>query len=273
MYLCCCSLHRVCFYKSILWNAERGRKENDVKQLLSYGGGVQSVAMCVLVARGDLPKPDAVVFADTGREVPTTLAYAQQYVVDILRSVGLELHVAPHNLAKVDLYAHNGDLLLPVFTTTGKMPGFCSSEWKARVVERYVRATFGWTPSEYLTWIGYSLDEKRRARPDPARRYPLLELSLTRSDCEHIICSAGLPLPHKSRCWMCPHQRAEEWLEVRAQPELWQRAVELDEEVEAWGADVYLHPSRKRLRDMTDDDFTDTREEPYRQCGLGMCYL
>ncbi len=123
MYLCCCSLHRVCFYKSILWNAERGRKENDVKQLLSYGGGVQSVAMCVLVARGDLPKPDAVVFADTGREVPTTLAYAQQYVVDILRSVGLELHVAPHNLAKVaGIYDHrkNARFLLERVEGTGR---------------------------------------------------------------------------------------------------------------------------------------------------------
>ncbi len=241
-------------------------------QLLSYGGGIQSVAMVVLVARGELSLPDAVVIADTGREIPNTFEYAREHVIPLLASVGLQLHVAGHELATVDLYAKNGDLLLPVFTQTGKLPGFCSSEWKARVVDRYVRRQLGWTGS-YLTWIGYSLDERRRARPDPARRYPLLELSLTRADCERIIINAGLPLPSKSRCYMCPHQSPDEWMEVRADPELWKAAVEVDEEVAAWDDTVYLHQSRKRLRDLNDDDMRIDDKVTYRQCGLGMCYL
>jgi hypothetical protein len=241
-------------------------------ELLSYGGGVQSVAMVVLVVRGELPLPDAVIIADTGREMPSTFEYAREHVIPLLSSIGLQLHVAGHDLASVDLYAHNGDLLLPVFTQTGKMQAFCSSEWKARVVDRYVRRQLGWT-GQYLTWIGYSLDERRRARPDPARRYPLLELSLTRADCERIIIDAGLPLPSKSRCYICPHQSPDEWMEVRADSGLWKAAVEVDEEVAAWDDTVYLHQSRKRLRDLNDDDMCIDDKVTYRQCGLGMCYL
>ncbi len=241
-------------------------------QLLSYGGGIQSVAMVVLVARGELSRPDAVIIADTGREMPGTFEYAREHVIPLLASVGLQLHVAGHELAAVDLYAKNGDLLLPVYTQTGKLPGFCSSEWKARVVDRYVRRQLGWTGS-YLTWIGYSLDERRRARPDPARRYPLLELSLTRADCEQIITAAGLPLPRKSRCYMCPHQSPDEWMEVYTNPELWRAAVAVDEEIAAWDDTVYLHQSRKRLRDLNDDDMRTDDKSLYRQCGLGMCYL
>lgn len=244
-----------------------------MRQLLSYGGGVQSVAICILVVRGELPKPDAIIIADTGREMPSTFQYMRDHIAPVLKEHDLTIHVAGHELASVDLYAHNGDLLLPVYTQTGKMQAFCSTEWKVRVVERYVRRVLGWQGG-YLTWIGFSLDEKRRARHDPARRYPLLELSLTRLDCERIIQSAGLPLPGKSRCWMCPHQNLAEWAEVRADTELWQAAVALDEEIAAWDEHVYLHHARKRLRDLTDEDMlADDDKMTYRQCGLGMCYL
>lgn len=34
----------------------------------------------------------------------------------------MKVEIAPHTLATVDLYAGNGDLLLPVYTATGKLP-------------------------------------------------------------------------------------------------------------------------------------------------------
>ena len=35
----------------------------------SYGGGVQSVAMAIMVANGMLKRPECIVMADTGREM------------------------------------------------------------------------------------------------------------------------------------------------------------------------------------------------------------
>ena len=241
-------------------------------EILSYGGGVQTVTLCLLIKKGILPKPDYIIAANTSKEMPTTWEYAERYPRPLLQSMGLELHIAGHELATVDFYGHNGDLLLPAFTTTGKLPTFCSSEWKARVVERYARKVLGVT-GPIINWIGFSLDEAKRVKGQDGRRYPLLELHLTREDCLRIIDDAGLPRPPKSRCFMCPHQHNAEWREVRNDPALWAEAVALDTEIrdndERGG--VYLHASRVPLAaaDLDADD----RKEPSRQCGLGMCFV
>lgn len=240
-------------------------------QILSYGGGTQTVAMCVLVAQGKLPKPDAVIAADTGREMPTTWEYADRYMRPLLASVGLELNVAPHTLATVDVYGLNGDILVPVYTETGKMTTYCSNEWKARVVQRYAR-TIGIGPDN-VQWIGFSLDEIKRVKGQENRRFPLIEMMLTSADCQAIIEHAGLPLPRKSRCWMCPHQHNAEWREVRSDPVLWRQAIELDQEIrdndERGG--VWLHPQRVPI-ELADIDAED-RKEPNRQCAFGLCFV
>ena len=241
--------------------------------ILSFGGGTQTAAMCVLVARGILPKPGAVIAADTGREMPTTWEYADAYMRPLLATVGLPLHIAGHELATVDLYSGNGDLLLPVFTPNGgKLPTFCSTEWKARVVERYARRVLN-LPQPLTHWIGFSLDERKRVKNHSQRRYPLIEFALSRQDCLALITGAGLPSPPKSRCFMCPLQGNEEWREVQAQPALWRQAIELDAEIrdndERGG--VWLHRQCVPLAEAHLD--ADDRKEPSRQCGLGMCFV
>ena len=240
-------------------------------ELLSYGGGKQTIAMCVLVAQGKLPRPDYVIAADTGREMPSTWEYADEYTRPLLASVGLELHIAPHDLATVDLYGKNGDLLMPMFTSTGKLSTFCSGEWKARVVDRYAKTVLH-IPS-YTAWIGFSLDERRRIKGREGKRFPLIDLNLTLVDCLEIIQSAGLPIPPKSRCYMCPHQHNAEWREVKAIPALWESALEIDQEMrdaDERGA-VFLHADRipLELADLNKED----RNEPSRQCGMGLCYV
>ena len=241
-------------------------------EILSYGGGTQTVAMCVLVAQGKLPRPDYVIAADTGREMPSTWEYADRYMRPLLASVGLELHIAPHTLATVDVWAGNGDLLVPAYTPTGKLPTFCSDKWNASVVRRYARRVLG-TGADLTNWIGFSLDEMKRVKGEEGRRYPLIDLMLTKADCEAVILAAGLPLPRKSRCWMCPHQHNAEWREVRADAELWRQAVELDAEIrendERGG--VFLHPQRVPL-ELADID-ADDRKEPNRQCAFGLCFV
>lgn len=240
-------------------------------QILSYGGGTQTIAMCVLVAHDILPRPDYIIAADTGREMPSTWQYAREHAAPLLAGVGLDLHIAPHDMATVDLYAKNGDLLMPMYTATGKLSTFCSTEWKARVIERYAKQVLG--VQKFISWIGFSLDEKRRVKGHDGRRYPLIELSMTRNECVKIIEDAGLPLPPKSRCFMCPHQHNAEWREVRADPALWQQAIAIDKEMRDADerGDVYLHAQRVPL-ERADIDAND-RKEPSRQCGLGLCFV
>jgi hypothetical protein len=99
--------------------------------VLSYGGGRQTVAMCVLIEQGRLPRPDRIVIADTGREKSSTWEYLSEVVQPRMQHVGLTVEIAPRSLAYVDLYAHNGDLLLPVYTATrsgkrGLLSGTCA---------------------------------------------------------------------------------------------------------------------------------------------------
>ena len=249
---------------------------NKTTTVLSYGGGRQTVAMCLLVARGILPRPDHIVFADTGREVGTTTAYLRDYVAPRLAPLGLEVETAGHELATVDLYAKNGDLLLPVFTQTGKLRTWCANEWKASVVQRHLRAQ---GVKGATIWIGFSLDERRRVKsfgsaPWPTT-YPLIDLMLTRADCEALIASEGWPVPSKSRCYMCPHQSNAEWRELRDNaPSEFAQAVAIDRDVrdadERGG--VFLHQSRVALAD-ADLNATDRQETGGAASGVGRCWL
>lgn len=249
----------------------------DRATVLNYGGGTQTVALCVLIARGVLPKPDHIVMADTSREVLSTFRYLDEHTRPFMKTHGLSIEVAPHSLATVDLYSHKGTLLIPAFTQTGKFSSYCSGEWKASVVERYLRSK-GVKRAEQ--WIGYSLDEKKRwsAPRDKSGpwvlRFPLVELLATRDDCERIITEAGLPLPHKSRCWMCPNQSNAEWRELRDKsPEEFAAAVRLDEQIREEDEEhgFYVHESRQPLS-VANIDVPD-RKTKERRCTLGMCFV
>ncbi len=244
-------------------------------QVLSYGGGTQTVAMVCLVLDGLLPRPDRILCADTGREGTGTWEYLNQYVQPMVGLAGMTVEISSHELATVDLYSHKGTLLLPVYTATGKFRTYCSNEWKAAVNERYLRSK-GIKSAE--SWIGFSIDESDRAKGHGDspwfRRYPLCELMLSKADCEKIILSHGIPLPPKSACWCCPHRHNEEWRYLRDnQPDDFEKACVLDEEIREDDEfnGVYLHESRVPLR-IADLEAKD-RREPSRQCGLGNCFI
>ena len=245
--------------------------------VLSYGGGKQSVAMCVLASEGILPKPDYIVIADTSREARSTWDYLRDYMQPYLAQHDLHVDVVSHDLSTVDLYGKNGDLLLPAYTERGKLPTFCSTEWKARVVKRWLRAR---GVERCYMWIGFSMDEADRVKHSKddegwcRRTYPLLDLMLSRSDCDTIIARAGLPLPVKSACHMCPHRTNEEWRFIRDNyPDQWREAIAVDEEVREADLQggVYLHKSRVPLAE-ADLDADDSKDKA-RQCGLGFCFI
>ncbi len=231
----------------------------------SYGGGVQSAAIAVLVRTGRLPRPDHIVIADTGREAGETWRYMTGVIEPYL---GRMISVAEHNLSTVDLYSGNGDLLIPAFTKTGKLPTFCSTEWKKRVVRRWLRSQ---GVESCRMWLGISTDEIGRAKPSDAdwieNHFPLLfDHPMTRGEARQLVISAGLPEPPRSSCWCCPHRQDEEWRSLP--PEELAKAVALEEEIRAKDPDVFLHPSRKPLSEV---DLTDSQADLFAECD-GFCW-
>ena len=233
----------------------------------STGGGTQSVAIAWLIKDERLPKPDVIVMADTGNEVSYTWQYTEQYVKPLLEAMGLELHIAPHDLATVDLYGKNGDLLIPAYTATGKLPTYCSSEWKKYVVRRFLRNQ---GVKECITWIGISLDEIGRLKPSDVAwqkyHWPLcFDVPMTRAECREYVERKGWPTPPRSRCKRCPHQQDSEWLELQENyPEDFKQAVMEDKTIRARDPQqaIFLHRSRKPL------DQVIFKREPEKPDGL-----
>jgi len=220
----------------------------------SYGGGVQSAAIAVLVVQGRLPRPERIVMADTGREASLTWRYLDQHIQPMLAAVGLSVEVAPHSLSTVDLYATSGKPLIPAFTAEGgKLPNYCSVEWKRRVVERWLRQQ-GYGPKRAVVqWLGISTDEVHRAKSGAsawaAVEHPLLSLGMSRSDCVREVERAGLPTPPRSSCWMCPYRSDAEWMLLRdGRDGDWDKAVALDAEIRTSSdGGLFLHRSKKPL--------------------------
>ncbi len=244
----------------------------------SYGGGVQSVAIGVMIAKGVLPKPDLAVIADTGRERRTTWDYLHAHMQPYLDQAGVKIELAPHTLARVDLYDKSGLTLMPAYTAEGRKSSFCSGEWKRDVIERWLRLK---GVKECESWIGYSLDELWRVKKDHRGwcklAFPLIDRMVNRVMCVAIIEKAGLPVPNKSRCWMCPHQTTEEWMEVRNDPEEWPAAVALDHEIrqrdpqnEA-GKGLFLYSGRVPL-DVADFAVDAGLAPPAKPCETGHCW-
>jgi hypothetical protein len=246
-------------------------------ELWSCGGGTQSAAIAALIVSGRLPRPDLAVIIDTEREKSETWQYADAWLIPQLAAVGVTLHrVSKSAYATVDLYASNGDVLLPVYTSNGgKLQGFCSNEWKQRVAKRWARAR---GVEAARCWIGYSFDERERVKAPTERWwqlwYPLVERVVRRADCYRIVAEIGWPPPPRSACYMCPHQSNAEWRALRERaPEDFQKAIVIDELIREEDADMYVHRSGRPLRDANLADDDDRQGDLFGGCDSGHCFV
>lgn len=256
-------------------------------EVWSCGGGVQSAAVAALIVSGRLPKPDFAVMVDTERERQSTWRYVDGVLKPALESAGVTLHVIKKSTyAKVDLWGgeDGGSCLIPGFTDqtgeVGKLPEFCSNEWKQRCVMRWC-AAMGLKGSKagVKCWLGISTDEQRRRR-GPQRQwfqpwYPLLDaVPMGRSGCFEVVRQIGWPDPPRSCCWMCPNMQDAQWLDMKENdPADFAKAVELEREVRKRDPHLWLHERAMPL------DVIEFRPEspglfgnPGGGCSSGMCY-
>jgi hypothetical protein len=207
--------------------------------IVSYGGGTNSKAVVIgLYERGIIP--DAILFADTGGEMPHTYSDLREMQI-WLGKVGFPLITT---VKKVD---KNGDVLTLEDNCLDKkmLPsvayGFktCSQKYKAQPQEKWLN---NWEPSKAV-WksgakvtkvIGFDADEPGRAEKDYSCKkydywYPLLDWDWGREECKEAIARAGLSQPGKSSCFFCPNARPSEIRELNAvYPELMDRAITME---------------------------------------------
>lgn len=217
--------------------------------VISYGGGVQSTAMLVLAAQGNLGyQIDAALFANVGEkaEHPETLRYIRQVATPFAEQNGIalhELHKTDRSGNRKDLYEHlvNGtkagkqDDIIPLRGEIGApMRRGCTRNFKIMVVAKWLKANGATAANPANVCIGISTDEIGRLsnkRQNNYERpvYPLIDLGLSRNDCLGVIRDVGLEVPPKSACYFCPFTRPNQWAEMRRdQPELFWKAAELE---------------------------------------------
>lgn len=236
-------------------------------EVFSFGGGVQSSAVAALILQGILPKPDLVVMVDTEREKQATWDYLHGVVGPALADFGLPVHVVRKSeFSRVDLTGTTGKILMPVFTRhsgeLGRLPAFCSYEWKRRVVMRWLKKRMGVMRGRM--WLGISWDEFHRVRDSDVKwlthHYPLIDgdLRFTREDCVRIVRDFGWPDAPKSSCWACPHMGDAQWVGLPEHE--FRLAVELDEHLRTLDPSVFLHSSGRPLKEKpfgeAEDDVT-----------------
>lgn len=242
-------------------------------QIWSSGGGTQSSAIAALICQGEL-RPDLSIIVDTEREMSTTWDYLDKWVMPALERAGVKLHrVSKSEHATVDLM-RNDDLLIPAFTTEsgeiGKLPTFCSNEWKQRVMRRWA-VEQGVQQAD--VWLGFTIDELKRVTQPLGKwqnRYPLIEKRMTRGDCIALCKRMGWPEPPKSSCWMCPNKTHAGWKwQMENAPEDFIKAGAFEVEIQKIDPDVWLTDTGRPLFEL---DFENSDDLFTGRCESGMCF-
>lgn len=193
------------------------------KHILSFGGGVNSVALMVLLLEKRKPL-DEVVFADTGSEVPETYEH-----VEVARK-----YLSDRSVPFTTVRKRSGESL---FETCWKRRVIPSAVWrwstrdfKVTPIHSYYRK-LGAPVVQYLAIAYDEIERMKDSRVDYVTNvFPLVDRKITRAGCIEIIERAGLPVPVKSGCFFCPFNSGERWMWLHEEhPELYEKAVALEE--------------------------------------------
>jgi len=207
--------------------------------IVNFGGGVDSSAIIVelaalYLAGDDTARPDLVVFADTGDELPEVYENVRRIARFVEETFDLELVIVsrPNNIPGRVGYKSLSENCITNETLPSEAfgRGACSSKWKYEAIDAFLYGRkrplrAGWLELNGFTdkaikCIGYDATEtvsgKRAKNAKIAEdaqsfyRYPLVEWGYSRELCKDAIARAGLPIPQKSACFMCPNQTPEE---------------------------------------------------------------
>lgn len=183
----------------------------------AYGGGTNSTALLIECVKRCLPI-DLILFADTGAEKPHTYAYVKMFSKWLIDNGYPEIITVYPTKTIIDDCQKRKTLPSIAF-------GYrtCSDRFKIAPQRKYIN---NWEPAKkafkqgnkVLQLVGYDADEPQRAdKPLPEKDakkyinwYPLVDWDMGRDECVNTIIEAGLCLPGKSACYLCPNSQPSE---------------------------------------------------------------
>lgn len=231
-------------------------------EILSFGGGVQSTAIAILIEQGRLPKPDYIMWADTGDEPEAVYDHIMRWKPRlealsefiVLRKGGKYPRLGDMVIKKA--MTSKGSNTLPYFlkNPSGGQPQLvrrgCTYNYKSHPLRKKCERLVTETGADsYRFWLGISWDERQRMKTDCW--HPLVESfdgrllnpPMSRRDCHSIINNAGESAP-RSSCVFCPFRTKDEWGHLSEKDR--ERVAEIDAALEAGFA---LHGKHGTLTD------------------------
>jgi hypothetical protein len=201
-------------------------------EYLSLGGGPPSVALLVLAAWSEYtPRPDLIMFADTGNEGAETMRLLSNYE-SFAAEWGLDTVRVQAKEGPLEDYIREHSTPIPFHGLDGMSHRQCTSKWKIAPIEQELHRRYPNAPLS--AHLGITLEEswKRMQHPKVKRNrnlFPLVEKRLRRADCVEIIKAAGLPVPPPSSCTFCPMHSPSRWQRLaQDSPTEFDEAAELD---------------------------------------------
>ena len=158
-----------------------------LKNYLSFGGGVNSVAMYLLLK--DQGVDFEAVFVDHGTDWPETYKYVdmfkEKYPLTVLK---------PNVQGSKSLYEHCWNYyMVPSFKNR-----WCTDKFKRTPLLKYHK-------KPCFVMIGFDWGERHRAKifskNGEEYRYPLIENEIDRHGCKDLIIKHNLTVPSKSGCF------------------------------------------------------------------------
>lgn len=285
---------------------------------LSLGAGLQSSTIAEMIVEGELPRIDAAIFADTGDE-PQYVYDHVAYLTERLSTADIPLITAQrHNMVE-DLYSdkrRKRSAVLPLFTRqTTTVAGFgkeasrstisrlqrqCTKDYKIEPIEKEIRKLllakglarqdslgriYPSPGAEVELWLGITTDEAERMKPNPTaqfnNRWPLIEMRMSRPDCQTWLKERNLPVPNKSSCIRCPYHNDAYYLEMKEQrPEDWSTVIQFDRDLRngrlrlttSVKGEVFQHRSCIPLEEVELQPPTDDNQLSFAFCDEGHCW-
>ena len=240
-----------------------------MKTYLSFGGGVNSVAMMLMML--DQKQEFEAIFVDHETDYPETYEYFNMFQDWLVKNGHQKI-----TILKPDYKNHSSlyDYCYEKKRTPSGLFRWCTGKFKVVPVQKYVEK-----PCFML--IGIDWGESKRAKISTTKgienRWPLIENEIDRQGCKDIIKAHGLPVPMKSGCYICPFQKNQQWVELRKKyPELFCKATQLEkrnmEERKSQGLKPYpLKMGKKTLKSIVDENQMNLFEQdnyPPCLCGL-----
>jgi len=230
-------------------------------RILSLGAGVQSSTILLMACRGEFPKPDVAIFADTGWETNATYMHLEWLKVEAGKH-GIPVIVVDNGNIRermIDSHVRGSRWIsMPLFTNNGMglLRRQCTLEHKITPIKKQIRKMLGIKPKHRAPkdcveqWIGISTDEAQRIftrKRDrmSVMRFPLLEWKpMSRHQCQKWLYDNYQIVVPKSSCVGCPYHSQKEWRSLTSDE--FTDACNFDEAIRRKGGargDLFLHRS------------------------------